>query len=130
MRPVPEIIECHVGVWEGKDWDTIAGEHPVEYAEFHRDPVTNPYLGGESYADVLRRALPAVTRLLEEHAGETIVVVAHNIVNRAILAEWLGLDLRKAKDLQQSNCCVNLVRCDAGRPIVMTMNATFHLSAR
>ena len=129
VQTVSEIVECNVGVWEGKNWDTIAGEHPKEYVEFHRDPGINPYLGGESYADVLRRALPAVTRLLEQHAGQTIVVVAHNIVNRVILAEWLGLDLRRAKDLQQSNCCVNVVRCDAGRPIVTTMNATFHLSA-
>ena len=52
VQTVSEIVECNVGVWEGKNWDTIAGEHPKEYVEFHRDPGINPYLGGESYADV------------------------------------------------------------------------------
>lgn len=129
VQTLAEITECHVGVWEGKDWDTIKVEHPAEYAAFHRDPSITPYLGGESYADVLRRSLPTVTRLLEQHAGETIVIVAHNIVNRVLIAEWLGLGLQRAKDLQQSNCCVNVVRSAGDRPVVMTMNSTFHLSA-
>lgn len=127
VTQIPEIKECHVGVWEGKNWDTIAREDPEEYRLFHEDPATNPYLGGESYTDVLRRSLPAFERLLQQHVGETIVVVAHNIVNRAFAAHLLGLDLRRAKDLAQDNCCVNVIRHFDGKSTLLTMNSVFHL---
>lgn len=127
VTQIPEIVECHVGVWEGKDWDTIAGEDPEAYRLFHDDPSRHPYLGGESYSDVLRRAWPAFERLLQQHVGETIVVVAHNIVNRAICAHLMGLELRKAKGLAQDNCCVNIVQHTEGKNTLVTMNSVFHL---
>lgn len=127
VTPIAEITECHVGVWEGKDWDTIAREAPEEYRLFHEDPSAHPYLGGESYSDVLRRAWPVFERLLQQHVGETIVVVAHNIVNRALCAHLMGLDLRKAKGLAQDNCCVNIIHHADGKSTLVTMNSVFHL---
>ena len=127
VQPVAEISECDVGQWEGKDWHTISREHPEAYRLFHDDPSKNPYLGGESYSDVLRRALPVFEQLLQQHVGETIVVVAHNIVNRAYLAHLLGLELRCAKDLPQGNGCVNVIHHLAGKSMLVTMNALFHL---
>lgn len=127
VTQIAEITECDVGLWEGKDWDTIAQEHPEAYRLFHEDPSTNPYLGGESYSDVLRRSLPVFERLLQQHVGETIVVVAHNIVNRAFVAYLLGLEIRRAKELAQGNCCVNIIQHQAGKSSLVTMNALFHL---
>ena len=130
VRPVPEITECDVGQWEGKNWDTIAREDPEAYHRFHADPATYPYLGGESYSDVLRRALPAFGQLLAQHSGETIVVVAHNIVNRAYVAHLLGLELRHAKELRQDNGCINVIQLTDGKPTLVTMNAVFHLERK
>lgn len=127
VTQIAEITECDVGAWEGKDWDTIARETPEAYRLFHDDPATHPYLGGESYTDVLRRSLPAFERLLQQHLGETIVVVAHNIVNRTFTAHLMGLELRKAKSLAQDNCCVNVIQHAAGRSTLLTMNSVFHL---
>lgn len=127
VRQIAEITECHVGQWEGKDWNTIANEAPEAYRLFHEDPSLHPYLGGESYTDVLRRSLPAFERLLQQHVGETIVVVAHNIVNRAFVAHLMGLELRKAKSLAQDNCCVNVIQHHAGKSTLVTMNSVFHL---
>ena len=92
-----DITECNVGQWEGMDWDSIALKHPEEFRLFNEDPAESPYLGGECYRDVLTRVAPAFQCLLEKHAGETIAVVAHNIVNRVYTAHLLGLELRKAK---------------------------------
>ena len=127
VAQIAEITECHVGVWEGKDWDTIAREDPEAYRLFHDDPATHPYLGGESYSDVLRRVWPAFETLLQRHVGETIVVVAHNIVNRALCAHLMGLELRKAKGLAQDNCCVNIIQHATGKSTLVTMNSVFHL---
>lgn len=127
VKQIAEITECHVGVWEGKDWDSIAREAPEAYRLFHEDPATHPYLGGETYSDVLHRAWPAFERLLRQHVGETVVVVAHNIVNRVLCAHLMGLELRKAKGLAQDNCCVNIIQHVDGKSTLVTMNSVFHL---
>ena len=121
-----DLQECDVGDWEGLDWGTIRERYPEAHRRFVANPAAVPYLGGESYGDVLRRAKPAIERLLDGHAGEHIAVVAHNVVNRAYLADVIGLDLRLAAKIAQGNGCVNLVRRRAGKSELVTMNAVFH----
>jgi 2,3-bisphosphoglycerate-dependent phosphoglycerate mutase len=41
--------------------------------------------GGESFADIRRRACPILENLAARHRGETIVVVAHGVVIRVLL---------------------------------------------
>jgi broad specificity phosphatase PhoE len=124
---VDNLHECSVGVWEGLDWATIKGRFPLEHGQFMHNPAETPYLGGESYGDVLRRAKPVVTRLLAEHAGESIAVVAHNVVNRTLLSDLMGLELKRAPRINQANCCVNLIRVRAGKTELISLNAVFHL---
>jgi broad specificity phosphatase PhoE len=124
-----DLQECDVGVWEGLDWETIRQRYPDEHACFVANPAEVPYLGGESYGDVFRRARPVIHRLLEECAGQSIAVVAHNVVNRAILADLMGLDLRLAPKIAQGNGCINLIRRRAGRTELVTLNALFHIGA-
>jgi len=122
-----ELHECDVGVWEGLDWQTIRERYPDEHRRFVENPAENPYHGGESYGDVLRRVKGPVERLLQAHAGESIAVVAHNVVNRVYLAHLAGIDLRLAPRIAQANGCVNLIRHRAGQTELITLNALFHI---
>lgn len=125
---IPDLHECNVGAWEGLDWNSIRQQYPEAHRKFTENPGENPYLGGESYGDVLRRAKPVIERLAEEHRGESIAVVAHNVVNRALLADLLGVDLRLAPKIPQANCCLNLIRRRATTRLeLMTLNSVFHL---
>lgn len=124
------LVECCVGHWEGLDWETIKQRHPDECRLFLENPAENPYFGGESYTDTLHRVQPIFQELLEKHRGESIVVVAHNVVNRVYLASLLGVELRRAKELRQQNACVNLIAHDDHMTSVITMNSVFHLSER
>ena len=45
--------------------------------------------GGESFADLRRRAVPAFEALAERHPGQTIIVVAHGVVIRVVLTTLL-----------------------------------------
>jgi broad specificity phosphatase PhoE len=67
--------------------------------------------------------------LLKRHVGQRIAVVAHNVVNRAYLSHLLGLDINLAKNIEQSNTCVNVIEYDAGkdRASLVTLNANFHV---
>lgn len=132
VQTVDEIQEVHVGQWEGQAWETIMTTHPEEYRVFMENPGETPYLGGESYRDVLNRVQPAFEKILADHVGETIVVVAHNVVNRAYLSHLMNVDIRSAKGIHQRNTGINIIRhrVVAEQPSeteVLTLNAHFHL---
>ena len=131
--PLDAIQEIDVGVWENLSWDDIRNRHHAAHDAFHATPGTAPYLGGESYAAVLLRAEPVFRDLLDRHPGQQIAVVAHNVVNRAWLSHLLGIDINLAKGIDQTNCCVNVIRHDpatnrtTARTAVITLNANFHV---
>lgn len=130
VQTIDALHEVDVGIWEGLAWAQIMEEQPDEYARFISDPVTISYRGGESYGDVLARVKPPLLNLFTEHAGESIAVVAHNVVNRVFLADLLGVPLKRARELRQSNCCVNVIRSKFGPPEVVTLNAELSLLCR
>src|SRR5690242_12908104 len=84
-RPLDALTECDVGAWEGLDWGTVRERDPETYHQYMADPAAIPYPGGESFADVHRRAAAALDRLLADHAGRTLLVVSHHVVNRTYL---------------------------------------------
>ncbi|MEK6237568.1 MAG: histidine phosphatase family protein, partial [Planctomycetales bacterium] len=127
VQIVDSLIECDLGDWEGLDWNEVMEQHPQEYAAFMDDPGTHGYAGGEDFTQVADRVAPAFEELLRKHAGESIAVVAHNIVNRSYLSRVMDLPLRFARRIHQDNGGVNFIRMRDGTVKVKTMNAVFHL---
>ena len=128
VQSVPEIVEVDVGEWEGKSWVDIAQQDTDAYERFQADPAQHGYRGGESLSDVASRAFPALASVMEQHRGHQVVVVAHNVVNRVVLADALGLPLSKARRLAQENCGINLLRWRANDGFkVLMFNGVLHL---
>lgn len=127
LQMLEQIQECDVGHWEGMDWDTIKDRFPEAHDRFKGNPEIHPNLGGESYGDVLNRARPVLQSLLRQHPGESIALVAHNVVNRVLLADLMGIGVHRAASIRQGNGCVNLIRFQHGVAEVISFNALFHL---
>lgn len=131
-RPLPiettkAFEEVNVGLWERLSWNQIKERFPIESEEFLANPGTVPYLGGESYIDVQKRTLPVLKQLAEEYVGRTIGIVAHNVVNKSILASILQLPIARARSLQQTNCGINILRWGENGPEVEVMNSDLHV---
>ena len=126
-EPVEGLTEADVGRWEGLTWEDVREREPALYDRFHGDPGRVPYPEGESFSDVAERVSPVMSRLASEHPGETIAVVAHNVVNRAYLAGLLGVPIERARALRQSNGGINVIEYEDGRVQVFTVNAALHL---
>lgn len=125
--PVEALIECDVGDWEGQSWEEIRAADPESYARYHANPAVHGYAGGENFQQVYDRAARAIDEILTRHAGRTVVVVSHHIVNRTYLAGVLGLGPARARAVSLENCGISVVHREAGRTSVATVNAAFHL---
>jgi broad specificity phosphatase PhoE len=126
-EPLEALTECDVGRWEGLDWQTVRYLDAEGYQRFHANPAAFGYPGGESFRDVYERVAPALDQLLRQHAGESILVVGHHVVNRTYLASLLGLTPDQARQVILDNCGISVVLREADRTTVHTLNAAFHL---
>jgi len=125
---IEDITEAETGEWEGLSWDKIAAGWPKEKAAHDDDPSKQGYPGGESFLDVRNRCIPAFQTLADKHAGETILIVGHNVVNRVSLADWMGIPIRYSRRLPQNNAAYNVILFPHGKVHVQTVNVTRHLS--
>ncbi len=128
IRPVEALKECSVGRWQGLSWDEIHARDPGEIQRFLANPARERHPGGESYEDVLARVAPALNEILATHTGQNVLVVAHNMVNRAFLSHLLGMDLSHARRVRQTNCCVNIIHRSAELTDVVSVNSIWHLT--
>lgn len=99
-------------------------------------PLDTQFLGGETVAQLLDRAIPALQRLLAQEDWDTTLLVLHGGVNRALLS-WLLTGQRVFfGGFEQSPGCLNVI--DVGRStasnIVRMLNFspldTLHTSTR
>ncbi len=121
------LTECDVGRWEGLDWQAIRSRDAEAYERFLANPAAHGYPEGESFADVHRRAAACLDDLLRQHAGESLLVVGHHVVNRTYLAGLLGLTPDQARQVKLDNCGISVVVRDGDETTVGTLNAAFHL---
>ncbi|HEY5983457.1 MAG TPA: histidine phosphatase family protein [Anaerolineales bacterium] len=111
VTPVPEFREVHHGVWDGKNRDEIlqlSGQAALD--QFDGDPYHFRPQEGESAEEVLRRAAPALSRLVKKHDGQTILVVAHETTNRLMICQFVGLNPAQYRNkLAQRPACLNVL---------------------
>ena len=58
---------------------------------------------------------------------ETMVLVGHDSVNRALLLQFLDLPLSSYWRIAQSPCCINEINIADGKACVLRLNETHHV---
>ncbi len=127
LQTIDDLTECDVGRWELMSWEEIRAKEPDYCAKFLAQPGTYPYPDGESFGDVQKRATKVIDELLEKHEGESVLVVAHHVVNRTYLAGLLGLHADQARQVKLGNCSISIVERSDGLTFVNALNGLFHL---
>ena len=116
------------GAWQMRTHDEIEKEAPEAYRLWRRAPHLMRFPGGESLQDVVARTADTLRLVLERHAGETVVLVGHDSVNRALLLQLLDQPLSAYWKLAQDPCTLNEVEILAGGDVrVGFINDTSHL---
>ena len=121
------LIEISHGLWEGIHADEIEASYPKEFHLWHTHPEQVQMPEGENLEDVRKRARNAFDEYAEKYDGETVLVAAHDAVNKAIICDLLGLDMSHFWQVKQDNACINVLECDKGIWRLVTLNSTAHL---
>ena len=118
----PRIRELGFGEVDGLPYEQVAALRPELYDEWLRAPTRVRFPGGECYADLRARAVEAVSEVVSRHEGETVLIVTHAGVIRALLAVWLLLADEAVFRIDQRYGSVNVVDWLNGTPVVRLLN--------
>lgn len=127
----PDLQEIAHGEWEGLLASEIRERDPDLLQAWRDAPESVQMPGGESIGDVAARAWPAFVRATENlGADDTLLVVAHDAVNRVLLCRILGLPLSRLWSFRQAPTTINLLEGpDADHLEVVRLNDCNHHTA-
>ena len=103
------LMEIAHGTWEGLLAAEIRERDPERSIAWRDAPHEVLMPEGESLQHVLDRAWPALERACEGLGDGTLLVVAHDAVNRVILCRVLGLPLARLWRFRQAPTTLNLL---------------------
>jgi broad specificity phosphatase PhoE len=115
--------EVDFGALEGLTYDEAAERYPDVYRSWMHRPARVRFPGGEGYADVRARAQAALAEILGERQDESLAVVAHGGLIRAVLAICLEMPDEASFRLDQRYGAINVVDWLEGTPLVRLVNA-------
>lgn len=127
----PDLQEIAHGEWEGLLASEIRERDPELLGAWREAPETVQMPGGESLQQVLDRAWPALVRAMEGLGDDdTLLIVAHDAVNRVLLCRILGLPLSRLWSFRQAPTTINLLEGpNADRLEVVRLNDCNHHTA-
>jgi len=91
VRVLPALTEVAYGSWTGRPLAQLA--RTALWKDVQRSPSQARFPGGESLAEVQRRAVAALDRLVAEHPRRAVAAVSHADVIRLALAHYAGIHL-------------------------------------
>ena len=121
VKTVASLREIQLGRWEGRLMSDVQHRDPQAWEERGRriDGFRPP--GGESFADLQDRVVPAFEHLIET-VSDPVLIVSHAGVNRALLCHLLGMPLTNLFRLGQDVGALNLIDRQRRKTVVAAVN--------
>ncbi|MBD0380432.1 histidine phosphatase family protein [Paenibacillus sedimenti] len=120
-------MEMNLGAWEGRIAEEIKQEDKDNFHAFWNEPHRYMPASGESYQDLLARVLPALERLLVEHAGKTICLVSHSVTLKVIMAHFEQRELAELWNPPYFHpTCLSMVEWKDGNQRIVLHGDTSH----
>lgn len=132
LELLPDLQEISHGLWEGKFEGEIEKDFPGLLKEWQERPETVQMPEGENLQQVWERAIAAWRSIVLKYSKEpkTVLVVAHDAINKAILCHLFDLGPEHFWNFKQGNGAVTAIDYPKGAdgyPVLQSMNITSHL---
>jgi broad specificity phosphatase PhoE len=128
-----EVLEClndlNYGLWQWKTREEVRRAWPALCDAWYATPHLIRFPEGDSLQDLVARTADALRFVLERHtdAMDTVVLVGHDSVNRALLLQLLDQPLSAYWRIAQAPCTLNEIDIFDRRVRVLRINETRHL---
>lgn len=86
------------GDWEGKSWDVIESDYPVEHNLWRNAPEKFSAPNGESMERVYNRIREAIDGIARENDGKRVAVVSHGCALRNYMCHARFGDIKRLRD--------------------------------
>ncbi|MCC5606598.1 histidine phosphatase family protein [Nostoc sp. CHAB 5834] len=131
------LLEIDLPLWEGLLTAEVKQKFAEDYRTWHQRPdelrmLLNDAQGTREHFPVLalyEQAWHFWQETLSQHQGETILIVGHNGINRALISTALGIPASRYHSIQQSNCGISVLNFAGGlgEPVQLeSLNQTQH----
>ncbi len=115
-----KLLEIDLPLWEGLSRHEVEATHGDLYHTWQTAPHTFSMPMGEGkepFFPVLalhEQARQFWQELLQRHPNQTVLVVAHNGINRCLLSTAMGIGPDRYHSILQSNCGINVLNFPGG----------------
>jgi broad specificity phosphatase PhoE/ribonuclease HI len=118
----PGFAEMEFGVWDGMTFAEVGEKYPDELKAWLGSLDVAPE-GGESFRVVQQRVLDGLARLLEAHAGKTVVVVSHVTPIKTLVAHAVDAPLEAVYRMELTPASVTVLSYFDDRASMRMYNA-------
>jgi probable phosphoglycerate mutase len=118
----PGFAEMEFGVWDGLTFAEVGEKYPDEMKAWLGSLDLAPE-GGESFRVVQQRVLDGLARLLEAHAGRTVVVVSHVTPIKTLVANAVDAPLEAVYRMELNPASVTVLSYFDDRASMRMYNA-------
>jgi probable phosphoglycerate mutase len=113
LQVTDKLMEIDLPLWENLLKSEVEKKYPEDYRCWKERPHEfKMILGQKEHFPVLslyEQAQQFWQKILTQHQGQTVLIVAHNGINRCLLLSALGMPSSRYHSIQQSNCCINVL---------------------
>lgn len=119
------------GEWQWRTREEVGASSPEILALWHSAPHLIRFPGGDSLQDLVAHTADALRFVLGRHSAamDTVVLVGHDSVNRALLLQLLDQPLSAYWRLAQSPCAINEIDIQGEQIRVLRINDAAHLES-
>ena len=124
----PGLQEMNQGDLEGLSFPDIRDKYAEVLKQWRESPETLRLPSGESLVEVQNRAWKVFEKVHQNHIGETVVVVSHNLTMITLLCKITRVGLKGFRDFHIEATSKNIIISEDGSLRIDVINDVSHLS--
>jgi len=121
------LTDIHYGEWAGMAYDEVRGKSPELYSKWRETPQEMRFPGGESLQSVYLRAWRSFDKIRREAEGDSVAIVSHQVVIRALLCGVFYLDLSHFWQFDPDPASITEIRLEHDNWVIYRLNDVSHL---
>jgi probable phosphoglycerate mutase len=100
--------EVYLGLWEGLSWSEVRVQYPTEYEAWYHNRRYDKSHCGESYQEVVDRAMKAIHTIIKENSND-IAIVTHNAVIMCLQCYLTNTPFEEMKSFKSTNTAITMI---------------------